>query len=181
MVDALHAKDIGLLLEIPANPTHAQDPQRLPLGIVAQRRSGIAPPLALSQSQHGRVETPQRAQHEEDAHVGRRVVHGRRGVGDADRGITPGAGVDIDLVVAGSVVGAELEGFGQGVDEFFVPDAGDVDAGEGPVGDEDVVEASRVAFLDEVGAVGGFGGDEICYLGERVPGFVGAERRVCMC
>lgn len=42
--------------------------------------------------------------------------------------------MDVDLVVAGAVVGAEEEGFGQGGDELGVPGAGDGDAGEGHVG-----------------------------------------------
>lgn len=82
----------------------------------------------------------------------------------------------VDLVVARSVVRAETQGFGERGDEVFVPDAGDVDGAEGAVGDQDVVEGARLAFLDEVGAVGGFGFDEFGDFAEGVPGGVGAEK-----
>ena len=42
--------------------------------------------------------------------------------------------MDVDLVVAGAVVGTKEEGLGQGSDEFRVPRAGDGDAREGHVG-----------------------------------------------
>lgn len=62
--------------------------------------------------------------------------------------------MDVNLVVAGAVVGAKEEGLWQGGDQFGVPGPGDRDAGEGHVGCYGAIERAGDAFLQKIGAVG---------------------------
>ena len=76
-----------------------------------------------------------------------------------------------------------LDTFGQGLADFFVYSARDVDAGEGAVDGEDAVEATAFAFLYEFAAVGRFGYDMVGCGGEGVPVFfgVGTVRLLLFC
>ena len=56
-----------------------------------------------------------------------------------------GAGVGVDLVVAGAAVAEVDPGFGQGGAEFAVEAARDADGGEGAVGGDDAVEGAGLA------------------------------------
>lgn len=76
MVDRLHTKRIGLLLEIPTYTAHAQDSEHLAFWIVTKWRCWIASPLALSESEHRSVEPTQSTQDQEDVDVGSCIVHG---------------------------------------------------------------------------------------------------------
>lgn len=100
MILHAHPKRLRLLLQVPSDAAHAQDPQHLALRIVAQRRIDVALPLAGAHGEHGAVEAAQGAQDQEYVVVGGCVVDGRGCVGDAD--IVRRAGVDVDLVVAGA-------------------------------------------------------------------------------
>ncbi len=100
MIDNPHAKRLRLLLHIPPNAPHAQNPQHFALGVMAQRRRRVAAPGALAQVLQGGVVVAQGAEEEEDGGVGGGGVDGGGDVGDANRG--RGAGGDVDLVVAGA-------------------------------------------------------------------------------
>lgn len=102
VVDDLHAKRLGLLLEIPSNTTHAQNTQDFALGIVSENGCRLTAPLALAQGLHTGVEVTQSPDNQEHVHVGCCVVHGCGDVGNANWGVTGTAGVDIHLVIPGS-------------------------------------------------------------------------------
>lgn len=114
MVDNLHAERLGLALQVAPDAAHAQDPQRLAPRVVAQRGRRLAAPLALTQGRHARVEVAQGAEDQEHVHVGGGVVGGRGDVGDAQRRVARAAGVDVDLVVAGSCGGVRKMNMGGG-------------------------------------------------------------------
>lgn len=84
-----------------------------------KRRRRCTPPLPLPRGQHTRVEAPQRPNDQEDRRIGRGIVDGRGDVAHSDRWLSGRAGVHVDLVVAGTIVRAEAEGFREGVDEFW--------------------------------------------------------------
>lgn len=100
VVPDLHAKGAGLVGDVAADAAHAQDPEDLAAGVVAEIRGRLAAPLTLAGGDHGGGEVPQRAEEEEHGDIGRGIVHGGGGVGDAD--LAGGAGVDVDGVVASS-------------------------------------------------------------------------------
>ena len=77
------------------------------------------------------------------------------------------------MVVAGTVVGAEFEALGKSVDEFFIPEAGDADTDEGPVGSDDAIEFSYFALFDEVFSVLCLWFDQVCDIGKGIPGLLG--------
>lgn len=156
MVTNLHAKRPSLVGHVPAYPTHTQNPKRPAPGIATIPDGRVTPPLAPPEGSHTLRQIPQRAEEQEHGHVGRGIVDGRRGVGDADLAL--GAGLDVDLVVPRAVVADELAGRGQGVEELGVQAAGNGDGRGGAVDGHDAVEGAGLGFLDEGGAVGGFGG-----------------------
>jgi hypothetical protein len=100
VVPDLHAKGTGLVGDVAADAAHAQDPEDLVTRIVTEIRCRVAAPFTLAGGDHGGREVPQRAEKKEQCDVGRGVVHGGGGVGDAD--LTGGARVDVDGVVASS-------------------------------------------------------------------------------
>ena len=77
--------------------------------------------------------------------------------------------MDVNLVVSGAVMSAEDETLRQDVDELLIPDTRHFDAEKSPECDDHTVELARFAFLDEVGAVLGFGFDELRDVREGVP------------
>lgn len=93
-----------------------------------------------------------------------------------------GAVRDGELVVAGAVVGEEAEpcaaqrGRGGALDA-----ARDGHAVEGPVAGLDPVERARAAFGQEVGRVGGGGGDDLAEGVEGVECFLGFRTMVVVC
>lgn len=108
MVDDLHPERLGLPLQVASDAAHAQDPQDLAFGVVAQRGRGLAAPFALAKGEHGGVEVAQGADDQEHVHIGGGIVHGGGDVGDPDWGFSGAAGVDVDLVIAGSWGGRGL-------------------------------------------------------------------------
>lgn len=98
VVPDLHPKRPRLVGQVPAYAAHAQDSQYLAARVVPERQVAAAP-LAAPQGGHTGGEVAQGAEDEEHVRVGGRVVDGRGYVGDAD--LAGGAGVDVDLVVAG--------------------------------------------------------------------------------
>lgn len=74
------------------------------------------------------------------------------------------------LVVSGAIVGDETHtGFSECFDDFSFYPSCDGDTSEGAVDGFGAIEGAGVTFLEEVGRVGGFGGDE---MGERGKGVV---------
>ena len=84
-----------------------------------------------------------------------------------------GARGDVDAVVAGAVVADELDGGGEGGEQLGVDEASDGEGGEGAEDGDDAVEGAGLGFLDEIGAVVGFGSDEVGVFGEGFPVFLG--------
>lgn len=66
----------------------------------------------------------------------------------------------------------------QRTDELVIDHTSDCDRVKGAIGSDYTVELAGAAFLDEVGAVGGGGGDQLGEVGEGFPGFVGADDEV---
>lgn len=108
MVDDSHAERLGLLLEVAPNSPHAQNPEDLALGVVAECGEGLAPPFPFAEGLHACVEVAQRTDDQEHVHVGGCVVHSCGDVGDAQGRIASAAGVDIDLVVSGAWKGGQI-------------------------------------------------------------------------
>ena len=99
MIHDFHPQGLGFARQVLPDPAHAQDPQRLALRVVAQRREVRAPaPLVLAEREQRRVEAAQGREEEIQRRVGRRVVDCGRRVGD----VNPGGGAcgGVDLVVA---------------------------------------------------------------------------------
>lgn len=161
VVDDSHAERLGLLLHVAPDAAHAEDAQHFTLRVVAERGRRRAAPQTLPQRDHAGVEVAQRAQHEEDGRVGRRVVGRRRHVRHQQRRIARRTRVRVDLVVPRSTVRHELPRLGQRVDQLGVKEARDAAGDEGAVGRDHAVELARSAFLDEVGAVARFGGYQL--------------------
>lgn len=178
MVNTPHAQRIRLPLHIPPDATHAQDAEDLCAGIMAKRRRRRTSPLAVTESEEGRVKATQGAQDKEDGGVSSSIVGGGGDVGDTDGGIAARTGVHVDGVVAGSIVRAEGQGAREGSDEGFVPEAGDLDAGERAVDDEHIVELAGFALFDKGCARLGFWFNEFRDVGEGVPCLVGAGKLV---
>lgn len=111
---------VSLILPMPhqtKSVPHAQNAQHLALRIMPQGwRFGLSPPNPIPQRHHTRIEISQRPQEQEHRRISRRVVSEFRHVRDADWWIPRCAGVDVDLVVAGAVVAAEGERFGESGD-----------------------------------------------------------------
>lgn len=73
------------------------------------------------------------------------------------------------LIVPGAIVRDEAHaGFGQGFDDFTLYPPRDGDALEGAVDGFRAVQGSGAAFLQEIGRVSGFWGDEVGESGEGV-------------
>lgn len=102
MVNGFHTKHIHFELQIAADAAHAQDPQCFALGVVAQGGRRVAFERAAAERLHRGIEVAQRAEDEEDGRVGRAVVGDAGDVADQERRVAGGAGVGVDLVVAGS-------------------------------------------------------------------------------
>ena len=74
------------------------------------------------------------------------------------------------LVVSGAIVSDEAHiGFSECFDDFSFYPSGDGDTAEGAVDGFGAIEGAGLTFLEEVGWVGGLGGDE---MGERGKGVV---------
>jgi hypothetical protein len=98
VINDLHSKSLGLLLQVTPNATHSQNSQSLTLGIVT--KGWPASPLAFSKRVHASIEVSKRTENKEHVHIGRSVIHCGGDVRDEERGVTSTAGVDIYLVVA---------------------------------------------------------------------------------
>ena len=79
------------------------------------------------------------------------------------------------MVVAGTDVAEEFPGFWKGGDEGGVETTSDTCGLECSVGGDDIVEGSRMAFVDEFLAAGCFWDDDFDGFGEGFPVRVGAE------
>ena len=99
-----------------ADPAHPQYAQRLALRLV--REAHLAAPFACAEGGEGDVDAPQGAQDEEHGCVGAAGVDGSGGVRDGDA--AGGAGVRVDGVVAGAIVGDESQGGGECRDEGLI-------------------------------------------------------------
>ncbi len=98
---------------------------------------------------------------------------GDRRSGDGFGGLWLGRGMgerEYVLVVSGAIVSDEAHaGFSEGFDDFSFYPSGDGDTPEGAVDGFGAIEGAGLTFLEEVGWVGGLGGDE---MGERGKGVV---------
>lgn len=102
MVNNLHTKRLRLLLQIPSNTPHSQHTEDFPFRVMSQPGQRLAAPFPFAEGQHTRVEVAQGADDQEHVYIGGGVVDGSGDIRDADGGLAEGAGVDVDLVVAGS-------------------------------------------------------------------------------
>ena len=112
----------------------------------------LATPLPCPERRHSDAEVSEGAQEEEDGHVGRRVVDGRRRVGDSDA--AGGARLDVHLIVARAVVADEPEGCREHSEQLFIDPPRHVNAVKGAVGRDAALESPRSCLLQEVGPVG---------------------------
>ena len=101
VVNDLHTKRLGLLLQISADAAHAQDSKHLILWVVTEWRGWVAAPVAVTQREHGRVEAAEGTEDEKHVCVGCTIIDSGRHVGYADLSACAGGGVD--LVVAGAL------------------------------------------------------------------------------
>jgi hypothetical protein len=170
VIDDLHPEGLRLLLQIAPDATHPQDSQYFALGIMAQRRRfRLAPPLPLAEGEHARVEVAHGAQDQEHIHVGRGIVDGGGHVGDTDGRIALATSVHIDLIVSRPVVAEEPPGRREHGHQLGVEAAGDVDGGEGTVGDHHAVVFPVFALLDEFRAVFGRWRNQVRDVAEGLP------------
>ena len=100
MVLDRHAERSRALGDLLADAAHAEDPEDLVLGIVAQL-AGASPALLAERGVRD-VDPSQGAEEEEDGHVCGGGVDGFGGVRDED--VVGCGGGDVDVVVAGAVV-----------------------------------------------------------------------------
>jgi hypothetical protein len=107
MVPDLHAKRQCFLGHVAADAAHSQDAEDLALRIVSKSRGSHPTPLSRPESGHADAHVTECAQEEEDGHVRRRIVDGRRRVGHADA--AGSASLDVYLIVAGAVVADKPE------------------------------------------------------------------------
>lgn len=161
MVDGRHAEGFGLLLHVAPDTAHAQDPEHLALGVVAEGRGWVAAPCPLTQGHHARVEVAECAQHEEDGRVGGGVVRRRGHVRHQQRRIARRACHRVDLVVPRAAVGEIPPGLWQGVAQLRVKEARDADRAKRSIRGNHAVQLAVLTFLDEVRAVCRLGRDQV--------------------
>ena len=77
-------------------------------------------------------------------------------------------------------MGEILERCGQRIHDLFVDEAGQAHGVEGAVGGYHAVKLSGATFLNEIGAVGSGGSDEVGERGQGVPCLVGAVKFMSM-
>ena len=154
MVDDLHTEALGLLLHVPADTTHPEDPENPALRIMAKwRRRLFAFPGPISNRQEPVIEPSQCSQNQEHGGIGAGIFHDMRAVGYLDSASV--ADGNVDAVVAGAHVADEAEGLWQRRDELFVEPARDFLAGWRSIADcYYAIKLAALAFLDEICSIG---------------------------
>lgn len=120
VVDGCHAKGGGFLFYVASDAAHTENAQGLASRIVAQRRRRLAAPVAASEGDHAGVEVTQGTEQQEDGRVGRGVVGSGWDIGHEQGRVALGAGLRVDLVVAGAAVGQISPGFRKGIAQLGV-------------------------------------------------------------
>lgn len=159
-------------------------------------RFSLTSPFPVPQSQHTRIETPQRSNDEENRRIGRRVVNSSRDIGDANgwiplrtcRPVSPKMlaispspfftslcflNLHIDLIIPRPIMRAKLQRFRQSIHQFLIPETRDFHRSEGSIDCDDVVESPGAAFFDERLTVRRLWSEELGDVGEGGPGGVG--------
>ena len=96
----LHPQRLSLLLEVPPDPSHAQDPYDFTLGIMAERWRSLATEFTFAQVHERGGEHAEGTEHEEEGGVGGGCVDGGGDVGHMDTGFC--AVGNVALVVSGA-------------------------------------------------------------------------------
>ncbi len=107
VISDLHAECSRLLRHVAANATHPKNPEDFALGIMPQCRHVRSAPFASPKSRHAHTQVPESTQEKKYADISSGIVYGRGRVGHADA--VGGAGLDIHLIVAGTIVADEAE------------------------------------------------------------------------
>lgn len=112
VVDDLHVESGGAFGESATDPAHTDDAEGLAFGIVGRLETGFE--LAKSGVDFSSVVLTQTGEDEEHGRVGSGIVDSGRGVRDGDAASL--GGVNIDLIVSGSVVADGFQGFRKSLD-----------------------------------------------------------------